>query len=68
MSERNCIEIVNKLIEMGMINLIHSMDGKEYITNKQIEKEIYDELYIHEGTLFLINISIFKIEFMCLYK
>ena len=49
MSERNCIEIINKLIELNMINVYHSIDGKEFITEKQIEKDIYDELYVHEG-------------------
>ena len=29
---------------------MHTIDGKEFITDKQIEKEIYDELYVHEGS------------------
>ncbi len=49
LSERNCIEVINKLIEMGILNVYHTLDGKEYITEKQLEKEIYDELYVHEG-------------------
>jgi hypothetical protein len=36
-------------MELGMINVIHSIDGKEFITLKQLEREIYDELYVHEG-------------------
>ena len=32
-----------------MLNVVHSVDGKEYITEKQIEREIYDEIYVHEG-------------------
>jgi hypothetical protein len=55
LSERNCIEIISKLMELGMLNVIHSMDGKEYVTYKQIEKEIYDELYVHEGTNFFLS-------------
>ena len=35
-----------------MINIYHSVDGKQFITEKQIEKDILDELYIHEGRLF----------------
>ena len=32
-----------------MLKVIHSIDGKEYITDKQLERDIYDELYVHEG-------------------
>lgn len=38
---------------MEMINLYHSMDGKEFITHKHVEKEIYDELYVHDGITFI---------------
>lgn len=49
LSERNCIEIINKLIELEMITVYHTLDGKEFITQHHLEKEIYDELYVHEG-------------------
>ena len=68
LSERNCIEIINKLIDLGMINVLHSIDGKEFITHKHLEKEIYDELYVHEGRInivqlqTLLNIDISHIE------
>ena len=32
-----------------MLELIYTLDGKEYLTDKQVVKEIYDELYVHEG-------------------
>lgn len=32
-----------------MLNVYHSIDGKEFITHKHLEKEIYDELYVHDG-------------------
>ncbi|EAL65600.1 hypothetical protein DDB_G0283667 [Dictyostelium discoideum AX4] len=44
LSERNCIEIIVKMIDLKMIDIIHSLDGKEYITPKQLENEIKDEI------------------------
>ena len=49
LSERNCIELVNKLIELKLIDVIYTLDGKEYITDKHLEKEILDELVAHGG-------------------
>ena len=51
-----------------MIKVYHSMDGKEYITEKQLERDICDELYVHEGRInqcelqTLLNIDISHIE------
>ena len=51
-----------------MINVFHSIDGKDYITEKQIDKEIYDELYVHDGRInivalqTLLNVDITYIE------
>ena len=47
---------------------MHTIDGKEFITHKHLEKEIYDELYVHEGRInivqlqSLLNIDISHIE------
>lgn len=68
LSERNCIELINKLIELDMLKVFHSIDGKEYITDKQLERDICDELYVHEGRInqcelqTLLNIDITHIE------
>lgn len=40
-----------------MLKVIHSIDGKEYITDKQLERDIYDELYVHEGKLIRLFIT-----------
>jgi E3 UFM1-protein ligase 1 len=40
-----------------MINLLHSIDGKEFITTKHLEKEIYDELYVHEGRINMVTLQ-----------
>ncbi|KYQ94271.1 hypothetical protein DLAC_04570 [Tieghemostelium lacteum] len=44
LSERNCIEIMMKLIELKMVDVIHTLNGKEYLTFKQLESEIKDEI------------------------
>ena len=46
LSERNCIEIVNKLVQTGMLDIIYTSDGKEYITPKQLQREIFDEVFM----------------------
>ena len=51
LTERNCIEIINKLIKSGQLNVIHTLDGKDFITYKHLEREIYDEIYVHQGKL-----------------
>ena len=49
LSERNCIEIVNKLIAQKQLEVVHTLDGKEYVTSAQISKEMRDELHIRGG-------------------
>ena len=46
LSERNCIELVSKLIELKLIDVIFTNDGKEYLTPQQLTKEIKDEIYV----------------------
>ena len=52
LSERNCIEIINKLIGMNKLDVIYTIDGKEYLTPQQLEREIKDELFVHRGMNF----------------
>lgn len=49
MSERNCIEIVTKLIAEKQLEVVHTLDGKEYVTPAQISREIRDELHVCGG-------------------
>ncbi|NXU02593.1 UFL1 ligase, partial [Buphagus erythrorhynchus] len=49
LSERNCIEIVTKLITEKQLEVVHTLDGKEYVTPAQISKEIRDELHVCGG-------------------
>lgn len=57
LSERNCIEVVNKLISLGLIEVIYTIDGKEYLTPNQLEKEIRDELSVHGGRINLVDLQ-----------
>lgn len=49
LSERNCIQILMKLQELGKLDLLYTMDGKTYLTHEQLAKEITDEVYMHSG-------------------
>ena len=30
LSERNCVELVSRLLDMGLVEVVHTLDGKEY--------------------------------------
>uniref|UniRef100_A0A2K6MUI0 E3 UFM1-protein ligase 1 n=1 Tax=Rhinopithecus bieti TaxID=61621 RepID=A0A2K6MUI0_RHIBE len=65
LSERNCIEIVNKLIAQKQLEVVHTLDGKEYITPAQISKEMRDELHVRGEFVFVfqvINVDLIHIE------
>jgi len=51
------IEIVNKLIELKLLDVVFTSDGKKYITPEKLNKEILDELYINGGRLSLVDLS-----------
>lgn len=57
LSERNCVEIVTLLIEEGLIDVLYTNDGKEYITPQHLEREILDDLYVHGGRVNLVELS-----------
>ncbi|CAG9787721.1 unnamed protein product [Diatraea saccharalis] len=57
LSERNCIEIVTKLIELKLLDVIFTTDGKEYLTSQQLIKEIRDELYVHGGRINTVDLA-----------
>lgn len=57
LSERNCIEIVTKLIEFKLVDVIFTTDGKEYLTPQQLTKEVKDELYVHGGRINTVDLA-----------
>lgn len=40
LSERNRVEIIMKLLEKKELNIFYTLNGREYITPQQSEKEI----------------------------
>lgn len=63
MSERNCVEIISKLGELGLLDVYHTNDGKEYITPAQLSREIQDEVFLHGGLFVVYTIRLFVIYF-----
>uniref|UniRef100_A0A1B0DBY5 E3 UFM1-protein ligase 1 homolog n=1 Tax=Phlebotomus papatasi TaxID=29031 RepID=A0A1B0DBY5_PHLPP len=57
LSERNCIEVVSLLVEKGLLEIIYTNDGKEYLTPDQLSTEIQDELYVNGGRVNLTDVS-----------
>ncbi|NWY74708.1 UFL1 ligase, partial [Erithacus rubecula] len=57
LSERNCIEIVTKLIAEKQLEVVHTLDGKEYVTPAQITKEIRDELHVCGGRVNIVDLQ-----------
>ncbi|XP_049860331.1 E3 UFM1-protein ligase 1 homolog [Schistocerca gregaria] len=57
LSERNCIEIVTKLVELKLLDVIFTNDGKGYVTPQQLTTEIRDELYVHGGRINLVDLA-----------
>lgn len=49
LSERNCVELVSRLVERRLVEVIYTLDGKEYVTPEQLEREIKSELTAHGG-------------------
>ncbi|KAG7331900.1 hypothetical protein KOW79_005869 [Hemibagrus wyckioides] len=57
LSERNCIEIITKLVEEKKLDVVHTLDGKEFITPSQISREIREELYAHGGRINVVDLQ-----------
>ncbi|XP_078504358.1 E3 UFM1-protein ligase 1 [Lissotriton helveticus] len=57
LSERNCIEIVSKLIAERQLDVVHTLDGKEYITPAQIAREMLDELHVRGGRVNVVDLQ-----------
>lgn len=48
---------MNLLIKQGLVNVIFTNDGKEYITPEYLQKEVEDELYVHGGRANLVELA-----------
>lgn len=43
------MEIITKLVDMKLLDIIFTNDGKEYVTPKQLLTEMKDELIVNGG-------------------
>ncbi|XP_062545565.1 E3 UFM1-protein ligase 1 homolog [Armigeres subalbatus] len=57
LSERNCVEVVSLLIEKGLLEVIFTTDGKEYLTQTHLIQEVKDELYVQGGRVNLVDLA-----------
>ncbi|KAL6040423.1 E3 UFM1-protein ligase 1, partial [Balamuthia mandrillaris] len=57
LSERNCVEIIRKLLQQQKVQLIFTVDGKEYLTPQQLELEIKDEILSHGGRINVLDLQ-----------
>jgi len=57
LSERNCVELVMKLKELKLITLIHSTNGKFYLTPDRVNKEVLTSLGEFGGRASVADIS-----------
>lgn len=57
LSERNCVEIITKLVDMKLLNIIFTNDGKEYVTPNQLVTEMKDELIVNGGRINITDLA-----------
>ncbi|VDM18276.1 unnamed protein product, partial [Hydatigera taeniaeformis] len=57
LSERICVDIVSYLINSGRLRLIRSVDGRAFLTENELFKEIVEELAAHRGRVSLLELS-----------
>ncbi|KAL5112041.1 E3 UFM1-protein ligase 1 [Taenia crassiceps] len=57
LSERVCVDIVSHLINSGRLRLIRTIDGRAFLTENELIKEIFDELAAHRGRISLLELS-----------
>ena len=49
LSEPNVVEVMQKLSDLGLLNVLFTTNGKEYLTPKQLRHEVEDEIIAHGG-------------------
>eukprot|EP01041_Mallomonas_annulata_P014829 gene14829-31494_t len=57
LSERNCVEIISKLIAKGLLEVIYTLNAREYLTPAQLKSEIHDEILTSGGRVALTDIQ-----------
>lgn len=49
--------MVSLLIEKGLVNVVFTNDGKEYITPEYLQREVEDEIFVHGGRVNLVELA-----------
>jgi hypothetical protein len=57
LSERNCVEILMKLIARGNLQVYFTLDGREYVTPAKLETEIKNELQLRGGRINILDLE-----------
>uniref|UniRef100_A0A915K3M2 E3 UFM1-protein ligase 1 homolog n=1 Tax=Romanomermis culicivorax TaxID=13658 RepID=A0A915K3M2_ROMCU len=57
LSDRNCIEVIANLIERHLINVVFSLDGKEYVTRDYLKTQIINETLANGGRIALFDLQ-----------
>ncbi|KRZ23567.1 E3 UFM1-protein ligase 1 [Trichinella pseudospiralis] len=57
LSQRNCIELITKLVESGMLEVITSVNRKDYITPEYLLTQIKNEVIANEGRVSLASLQ-----------
>eukprot|EP00929_Paragymnodinium_shiwhaense_P095449 TRINITY_DN56588_c0_g1_i1.p1 TRINITY_DN56588_c0_g1~~TRINITY_DN56588_c0_g1_i1.p1 ORF type:complete len:715 (+),score=158.72 TRINITY_DN56588_c0_g1_i1:191-2335(+) len=50
-SERNCVDLLTKLIDSGFVKLYHTANGKEWLTQERLDIEIKEALASNGGRI-----------------
>ena len=53
LAERSCIEIMMKLMQRGDLDVLYTLDGREYLTPDQLVRELNAEIARHGGRVHL---------------
>jgi len=56
LNERNIVDIIRAVQDQNRVKLIYTSDGKEYLTNEQLEREIKDVLVEQGGRVNVLDI------------
>ena len=51
LSEPNVVEVMMKLADLGLVEVVYTSNGKEYLTPKQLRNELADEILAHNGRI-----------------
>jgi hypothetical protein len=56
LSEPNIVEIVSTLCEAGLLEVLFTTNGKEYLTPAQLRNEVEDEIVAHGGRVNVVEL------------